>query len=686
MTPAATGTAAALACLGGWTARHLTAPAVRRWAPGRGAQRSAGGLSVRTWGDGESAVVLLHGLVATGDTFGAGFDDVSPNGRVVVPDLLGFGRSVRRGPARFSLDAHLDALDAMLAGLGLADARLVVCGHSLGGSIALRWAARRAEQVDRVVTWAPALFRSHGEARRRVSAFKRWGSVLAVPNPVAAVVCQQMCTRRPGVTGWLYAAALPSLPTQLARQCAHHTWDAYAAMATEVLLDDGWQAALARLDAAGVPVVLATGARDRLSVPDLATTLAARHGSRRRRRAPDRRPLPAADAPALVQSCCRPGRAVTTGRARLVPVEPQVLTARELNRATLARQLLLGRTTGPVPSVVSHLVGLQAQAAVSPFVSLWSRVEGLSRDDVAALVEARDLLKATLMRGTLHLTAAADYPWLRSTLQPVLTDALTAVAKNRGGVPDIDAMVTAARTLLADGPRSFADITDLLTSMDPEGDAGIMRYAVRTHLPMVQVPTSARWCFPGNPTWTTAEQWLGRPVHAEPDPRALVRRYLTAFGPGSAADVGTWSYLPGVDAVVDSMRDELVVHLDTRGRELFDVPGAPLPGGDVDAPPRFLPEFDNLLLSHVDRTRFVPDSDRKKVYLPGLRVAATLLVDGVVAGTWAVSRRGKALATLTVTPFRTLPRRVGAEVVVEAERLVRFVVPDVRDHAVEVAT
>lgn len=269
--------AAAIAAAGVWAVRHVTAPSVRRWAPGRGARLSAGGLSVRTWGNGDTTVVLLHGLVASGDTFGDGFDSVQQWGRVVVPDLLGFGRSVRHDVRDFSREAHLEALDAMLVDLGLANARLVICGHSLGGTLALFWAARRAQQVDHVVLWAPALFRSRVEARTRISAFQRWSPLLAVPNPVGGAVCRQMCTRRPGVTGWLYAAALPALPVGLARQCADHTWDAYAATAEEVLLDDSWQRVVALLDDAGVRVVLATGGQDPLSVPGLADALAARH-------------------------------------------------------------------------------------------------------------------------------------------------------------------------------------------------------------------------------------------------------------------------------------------------------------------------------------------------------------------------------------------------------------------------
>lgn len=364
----------------------------------------------------------------------------------------------------------------------------------------------------------------------------------------------------------------------------------------------------------------------------------------------------------------------------------RALTLRDLNRATLARQHLAARTADPVATVVGHLVGLQAQTSMAPFVGLWTRVEGLTRDGVAAPVESRELVKATLMRGTLHLARATDYPVLRSTLQPVLTAALEDVAKGRGGVPDVPALVAAARELLGTRPRSFTEITALLTELVPDGDPGVMRYAVRTHLPLVQVPTSAHWSFPGNPTWALAEEWLGAPVDAEPDDGTLVRRYLAAFGPATAKDVSTWCYLGGLEAVVTSMRDELVVYRDETGRELFDVPGAPLPDGGVDVPPRFLPEFDNLLLSHADRRRFVPEEHRRQVYLPGLRVAATLLVDGFVAGTWKVERQGKKLATLRLVPFSPLPRAVRAAVADEAERLVRFAAPDARGVAVEIAT
>jgi pimeloyl-ACP methyl ester carboxylesterase len=221
--------------------------------------------------------VLLHGLVASGDTFGSGFDDLAERSRLVVPDLLGFGRSVRAG-TDFSLDAHLDALDAMLADLGLDDARLVIGGHSMGGALALHWAARRAAQVERVVTWNATLFRDRQQGLQHVT--RLLGPVsrlLALPNPLSSAVCLHLCTRRPELAGWVYAAVLPGLPVPLARQCAHHTWPSYLAGLDDIVLDPRWEQALGRLGDQSVPVLLAWGARDPIAVPALYDDLAARH-------------------------------------------------------------------------------------------------------------------------------------------------------------------------------------------------------------------------------------------------------------------------------------------------------------------------------------------------------------------------------------------------------------------------
>lgn len=269
------GTAAAVAAA--WTVRHRTAPPVRRWSPGRGERAFAGGLAVRTAGTAEHVTVLLHALITSGDTFGAGFDSLADASSVVVPDLLGFGRSSDADTDDHSLHAHLRALDAMLLDLGHDSAPLTIAGHSMGAALALHWAAHRGPQVRRVVTLAGALFPDRHEAARRLRAFNPAVPLIGMPSRFSRAVCTQLCMRRPRLTRWLYAAAAPELPAALARQCAQHTWPSYLGAMETIVLDPSWQSALGELQRAGVPVVLAVGGRDRLAVPHLARQLAQRH-------------------------------------------------------------------------------------------------------------------------------------------------------------------------------------------------------------------------------------------------------------------------------------------------------------------------------------------------------------------------------------------------------------------------
>lgn len=361
-----------------------------------------------------------------------------------------------------------------------------------------------------------------------------------------------------------------------------------------------------------------------------------------------------------------------------------MLSVRQLNRATLDRQVLLSRAALPVTQAVERLVGMQAQLARPPFVGLWTRLDDFRREDLAQAIDHREIVKATFVRGTLHLLTAADYLTFRATLQPVLTNALAEVMKGRGAAPDVPRLVDAAREFMRIQPRSFAEITTLLTGLVPDGDPGGMRYAVRTHLPMIQVPVETTWSYPGNPKFALADGWLGTALPTSEHLPELVKRYLAAFGPATVADMQTWSYLPDLQPVFEALRAELVSYRDERGRELFDVPGLTLPADDVQAPVRFLPEFDNLLLAHQDRTRVMPKAFRSSVYLPGLRVAATVLVDGFVAATWT-TERAKQAATVVIEPFETLTRPVRAAMLEEAERLVRFAEPEARSFAVRIA-
>jgi hypothetical protein len=365
----------------------------------------------------------------------------------------------------------------------------------------------------------------------------------------------------------------------------------------------------------------------------------------------------------------------------------RVLTLRELNRATLARQLLLERAVLPVAASIERLVGLQAQQPRSPYVGLWTRLVDFQRDDLARPIAERAVVKATLMRATLHLFTAADYLRLRPTLQPVLTHAFEAVLRQRGAQPDIPRLVAAAREYIAAQPRTFAEISTMLAELVPDGDPGAMRYAVRTHLPLVQVPVDGGWSYPGNPRFALADAWLDQPLPAdggEDHLRELIFRYLAAFGPASVTDIQTWSGLAKLKVVVDELKPDLVRYRDERGRELFDLPDMPLPAADTPAPARLLPEYDNLLLAHQNRTRVVADAHRPRVFLPGLRVAATFLVDGFVGGTWTVERVKQA-ATLVVTPFEPLSKADRDALADEAERLVRFVEADAQTFAVRFA-
>jgi hypothetical protein len=377
-------------------------------------------------------------------------------------------------------------------------------------------------------------------------------------------------------------------------------------------------------------------------------------------------------------------------------VGERVLTLRELNRATLARQMLLdepaggGPTTATVTAAIERLVGLQAQQASAPYVGLWTRLAGFDRDDLAAAIDVRSVVKATLMRGTLHLATAADYPWLRRAIQPALAAAADSIATRRGGKGGFDPaeILAAGRRFFAEEPHTYAELSAMLSELHPDVDIGSMRYTVRTHLPLVQVPTDTRWSYPGQPRFTLADDWLDREIPVEEpeegDLRTLVTRYLAAFGPASVTDIQTWSGLPKLKEPIERFKHDLVVYRDEQRRELLDLPGAPLPDGDSPAPERFLPEFDGLLLSHQKRTRVVADEHRKRVYLPALRVSATFLVDGFVAGTWKVEK-AKGTATLVVDPFAPLAKASRDSLVDQAERLVRFVEPAAKTHGVRLA-
>lgn len=352
------------------------------------------------------------------------------------------------------------------------------------------------------------------------------------------------------------------------------------------------------------------------------------------------------------------------------------LTTRQLNRATLARQMLLARETAAAVAAVERLAGLQAQLARPPFVGLWARIEGFRREDLGRPLRERQVIRATAMRGTLHLMSAADYLALRGSLQPMLTKSMQSILRERLQNLDMDVLRNEARAFFGGKPATFDALRDHFKAKNPEADERAMAYAIRMHLPLVQVPTEDAWGFPAASDFALTDDWLGKKVPTEEAPaHTLVRRYLAAFGPATPRDAQVWSGLQSLRAAFEELRPELVTFRDERKRELFDLPEAPRPDEDTPAPVRFLPEFDNLVLAHDDRTRVIADEHRPKVTLKNLQVRATFLVDGFVAGTWKVERKKKAV-TLVLEPFGKLAKKIIGELEREGEALLRFVEPD----------
>jgi hypothetical protein len=342
-----------------------------------------------------------------------------------------------------------------------------------------------------------------------------------------------------------------------------------------------------------------------------------------------------------------------------------VLGKRALNRALLARQLLLERDATPVVDAVEHLVGLQAQEPQEPYVGLWSRLDGFDPHKASQLLEERTLVRTLLMRRTLHLVSARDCVTLRPLLQDMLRKRMrSTLGRHLPGV-DFDELADAGRPFFEDEPRMIGEVGRLVAERWPDVDPRVLGDALSSLVQLVQVPPRGLWRQSGAARNTTIRVWLGR----EPEPAddgiadELVLRYLRAFGPAAGADIRAWSGLGGVRAVIDRLRPQLRTFRDERGRELFDVQDAPLPDPGTPAPPRFLPAFDNAVLGFDDRTRIIDDEYR------GLSVAGSrvVLVDGRVAAQWTVAD-----GRVKVDPLTRLARGDRAAVGEEADRLGAF--------------
>ncbi len=358
----------------------------------------------------------------------------------------------------------------------------------------------------------------------------------------------------------------------------------------------------------------------------------------------------------------------------------ETLSDKQLGRATLARQMLLERSTITPLKAVEALAGLQAQVPKPPFIGLWTRLVDFRRDALVKLIHQRKLVRTPLMRATIHLVTAKDFATLRPAIQPGLDKAMQSLLRKRLDGVDIDAIVAEAAAWFEDTPRPFNALRGHLESIHAEQDVRAMAYAVRMQLPLVQVPSEATWAYPNTADFTTAASWLGKPL-GEGSAEALVRRYLAAFGPASVADAQSWSGVPSLKPAFESQRKKLATFHDERGKELFDLPKAPRPDAKTPAPVRFIPEFDNLVLAHADRRRLIDEEYRPRICTKNLRVLATYLVDGRAAGLWKTEvKRGT--ARLIMSPFYDVSKRAMKALHAEAKRLLTFCEPDAKAYEV----
>ena len=363
----------------------------------------------------------------------------------------------------------------------------------------------------------------------------------------------------------------------------------------------------------------------------------------------------------------------------------ELLSQRALNRATMARQLLLERVRMPPFDAVRHLVGLQAQTPQSWYLSLWSRLADFDPVTTGQLLQDRRLVRVALMRSTIHLVTDEDALELRGFTQPVIDRSIRGLWAQRLEGIDVAELATEVRRFIAAAPRTHAELNEIIDVRWPGRDRLAMTNAVRALVPLVQVPPRGVWRRPGAVKLAALDAWLGRAVPVTVDPEPIVLRYLAAFGPASVMDAQAWSGVTRLGEVFERLRPRLRVFRDDAGRELFDLPDAPRPDPDTPAPIRILADYDNLLLSHADRSRFIGDVERAAFTYQDGPIPGMLMLDGTALGQWHLGR-DKGAATAVLRLVRPLSSDEEAAVSSEAHAMLHFIAPDATMYSVEFAS
>ncbi|HEY3083827.1 MAG TPA: winged helix DNA-binding domain-containing protein [Candidatus Dormibacteraeota bacterium] len=352
--------------------------------------------------------------------------------------------------------------------------------------------------------------------------------------------------------------------------------------------------------------------------------------------------------------------------------QPPTLDRRALNRALLARQLLLERKRASAAATIERLVGMQAQAPNLPYVGLWTRLQGFRQQELSGMVEKRSAVRISLMRNTIHLVTARDALGMKPMFMPLGERGYLRGSPWGKGMreADLEPIVKTGREIMAEKPRTIADLSKELAKRFPGRDGVAMAYGIRYMVPLVFTPPRGVWGGRGQVTLTTLEAWLGRPPGPAFSDERLVKRYLAAFGPASAADMRAWSGL-AMRSVFERLRPGLKVFRDEKGVELLDLPRAPRPSGDTHAPVRLIPDFDNVLLAHADRTRVMPPGKHLGIFSSNGVMQGAVLLDGFVRGMWR-----PAGDSIVITPFvKPIPKPGRPAIVEEAMRLAEFLEP-----------
>lgn len=352
---------------------------------------------------------------------------------------------------------------------------------------------------------------------------------------------------------------------------------------------------------------------------------------------------------------------------------PPVLSTRALNRALLARQMLLTRVNLPVLDAIERLVGIQAQDPNAPYFGLWTRLEEFRPEDLSNLIQDKMVVRLALMRSTLHLVSSLD----GMSLRPLVQTVQESVLKNSFGKHlndlNIQAVAEAGRALVETKPLTFSELGKLLSKQWPNVESAALAAVVRTLVPLVQLPPRGIWGKSGQAFHTSAEAWIDTLPISKLTTEDIILRYLAAFGPASIQDIQVWSGLTRLNDKVEKLLPQLIIFHDDEGNELFDIPNAPRPDQIISSPPRFLGGFDNILLSYADRKRIIDDAYRNLVFTKNGIIRPTILIDGFVSGIWKIQKE-KGTARLNIELFKKIHEEEHKALMEEATRLLDFIV------------